>query len=370
MPGARAQQSGQGGRGACLLAAFLLCFSLLPVHAQDYTAPQRAPPTLDAWPEPNGLNSQSKVCGRTNFQGKIFGGQMAKPARWPWQASLLFRGSHICGGVLIDKNWVASAAHCFQRSRKPSDYRILLGYNNLGRPNNFSRQMTVNALIFHENYNKFYKQGSDIILIQLHKSVTYSSHILPACVPENTMNVPLDSSCWISGWGQLEEDKFLPAPFPLQEAEVLLVDDKECEEFFQTLETSPTKYKAIKEDMVCAGDISNERSICLGDSGGPLVCSLNGSWYVVGLASWSGACLEPVSSPNIFTKVSYFSDWIHNKKKETPDADPYLAPPEESAPTLVGWRSYGSDPATKPRVCVTLLSSQALLLPLIWLQIL
>ncbi|CAO2607815.1 Serine protease 40 [Lemmus lemmus] len=132
---------------------------------------------------------------------------MTSSERWPWQASLLFRGRHICGAVLIDKNWVASAAHCFQsRSQKPSEYRILLGYNQLGSPTEYSRQMTVNMLILHENYNKFYHQGNDIALIQLHKPVTYSSSIFPACVPENTTKVSGDRSCWISGWGMLRED--------------------------------------------------------------------------------------------------------------------------------------------------------------------
>lgn len=93
-----------------------------------------------------------------------------------------------------------------RRSRKPSDYRILLGYNQLGSPTKSSRQMTVNMLILHENYNKFYHQGNNIALIQLHKPVTYSSSIFPVCIPENTTKVPRDRSCWITGWGMLKED--------------------------------------------------------------------------------------------------------------------------------------------------------------------
>ncbi|CAO2607814.1 Serine protease 40 [Lemmus lemmus] len=368
MRSTRAQQLGQGWSRACLLATLVLCFSLLPLHAQDYTPPQRAPLSVDVSPQAQ-LNVVSTVCGRTNFQGRIYGGQMTSSERWPWQASLLFRGRHICGAVLIDKNWVASAAHCFQRSQKPSEYRILLGYNQLGSPTEYSRQMTVNMLILHENYNKFYHQGNDIALIQLHKPVTYSSSIFPACVPENTTKVSGDRSCWISGWGMLREDEFLPSPFPLKEAEVFLMDDKECETFFQTPEIT-IQYKTIKDDMICAGDIKKEKSICRGDSGGPLVCSLNGYWYVVGLASWTAACLEPISSPNIFTKVSYFSNWIKKKKEETPDADPFSAPAEEKAPTLVGWRIFNTGTILKPSICRSLLSSQVLLLQSIWFQIL
>ncbi|MEJ1285227.1 protein tyrosine phosphatase non-receptor type 18 [Cricetulus griseus] len=320
------QRSGQGCEG---------CASLLPLHAQDYTPPQIAPPMLDTLPTPNGPNPLSIVCGKTQFQGRIFGGETANPERWPWQASLLFRGNHICGAVLIDKNWIAGAAHCFQRgcwrsdwkpskdqsrqaagghpalqekgqgrtkrmrhvvcqlqggwaikvmvptphlkvlpsnrSQKPSDYRVLLGYHKLGSPTKYSRQMTVNAIIFHENFNKFYLQRNDIVLMQLHKPVTYSSHILPACVPENTTKVSLGSSCWISGWGMLTEDseytgagkeEFLPSPYPLQQAQVSLMDTKKCETFFQAPETNFIKYKAIKDDMLCAEDITSGKSIC------------------------------------------------------------------------------------------------------------
>jgi secreted trypsin-like serine protease len=91
---------------------------------------------------------------------------------------------------------------------------------------------------------------------------------------------------------------------------------------------------------------------------------------VVGLANWNGACLEPIHSPNIFTKVSYFSDWIKQKKANTPAADVSSAPLEEMASSLRGWGNYSAGITLKPRISTTLLSSQALLLQSIWLRIL
>ncbi|XP_028631262.1 serine protease 40-like [Grammomys surdaster] len=362
MWGSRAQQSDPDRGGACLLAALLLCFSLL--HAQDYTSSQTPPP------EPRGPILK-ELCGKTKFQGKIYGGHIAKAERWPWQASLLFRGRHVCGAVLIDKNWVASAAHCFQRSLKPSDYRILLGYTKLSNPSNYSRQMTVNKVILHEDFNKLKSQEKDIVLIQLHQPVTYSSHIFPICVPDNNTKVPPDSLCWISGWGMLSDEKFLKEPFPLQDAEVFLMEEQECEAFFQTPEMiSIIEYDVIKDDMICAGDLTNQKSVCRGDSGGPLACFLNSYWYVIGLASWNGACLEPIHSPNIFTKVSLFSDWIKKKKADMPDADPSSVPLEEVAPSLIGWDKYSAGTTLVPSIYTTMLSSQVLLLQSIWLRIL
>lgn len=57
----------------------------------------------------------STVCGRPTVTGKIFGDKNSPDQRWPWQASLLYLGRHICGATLIDAFWVISAAHCFQK---------------------------------------------------------------------------------------------------------------------------------------------------------------------------------------------------------------------------------------------------------------
>lgn len=56
--------------------------------------------------------------------------------------------------------------------------------------------------------------------------------------------------------------EFLQAPFPLLDSEVFLMNDQECEAFFQTPQISITEYDAIKDDMICAGDITNQKSTC------------------------------------------------------------------------------------------------------------
>lgn len=92
------------------------------------------------------------------------------------------------------------------RSHEPSDYKILLGYHMLQDPTEHSLQMMVYRVIIHDDFNKYYSMGSDIALLQLHRSVKFSSHVLPACLPEPNATLPPNSSCWITGWGMITEE--------------------------------------------------------------------------------------------------------------------------------------------------------------------
>uniref|UniRef100_A0A2I3HT50 Peptidase S1 domain-containing protein n=1 Tax=Nomascus leucogenys TaxID=61853 RepID=A0A2I3HT50_NOMLE len=124
--------------------------------------------------------------------------------------------------------------------------------------------MTVNKIMVHTDYNKLQCMGSDITLLQLHRHVEFSSHILPACLPEPTMWLAPDSCCWISGWGMVTEDVFLPEPFQLQEAEVSVMDNSVCGSFFQPQypgQPSSSDY-TIHEDMLCPGDLITGKAIC------------------------------------------------------------------------------------------------------------
>lgn len=49
------------------------------------------------------------------MSGRIIGGWDIGIDKAPYQVSLQFEGSHICGGALVHKRYVVTAAHCVQK---------------------------------------------------------------------------------------------------------------------------------------------------------------------------------------------------------------------------------------------------------------
>nr|XP_028691161.1 putative serine protease 47 isoform X3 [Macaca mulatta] len=260
-------------------------------------------------------NDIKQVCGKPKVVGKIYGGRDAAAGQWPWQASLLYRSSHLCGAVLIDSRWLVSTAHCFlNKSQAPENYQVLLGNTQLYHQTQHTQKMSVHQIITHPDFEKLHPFGSDIAMLQLHLPVNFTSYVVPACLPSQDMQLPMQ----------------LSPPFSLQEGKVGLIENTLCNTLYGQ-RTGQGETYAVHEEMLCVGDFSTGKSICKGDSGGPLVCYLPSAWVLVGLASWGLDCWHP-AYPSIFTRVTYFTNWIDEVMRLTPLPDPALAPHTRSPP--------------------------------------
>uniref|UniRef100_A0A663NCY6 Transmembrane serine protease 7 n=1 Tax=Athene cunicularia TaxID=194338 RepID=A0A663NCY6_ATHCN len=248
--------------------------------------------------------SDESSCGSSkssNPISRIVGGTNTEEGEWPWQVSLHFVGAAYCGASVISKEWLVSAAHCFQGSKlaDPRAWRAHLGMQTQGRAKFVS---TVRRIVVHEYYNSR-NYDYDIALLQLSKPWPDAmSHVIqPICLPPFSHKVRSGDKCWITGWGQKQEADDEGSAI-LQKAEVEIIDQTLCH----------STYGIITARMFCAGLLSGKRDGCKGDSGGPLSCQSNGDgkWFLTGIVSWGYGCGRP-NFPGVYTRVSNFAPWIH-----------------------------------------------------------
>ncbi|KAM3916903.1 serine protease 27-like [Leptodactylus fuscus] len=248
-------------------------------------------------------------CGNPVISNRIVGGTNASEGAWPWQVSLQYGGYHICGGSLISKQWVLSAAHCFNNSKNPYNYTVLLGANQLEIPSPHQLVTGVKRIIVNSLYNGVATPG-DIALIGLSSPITYTQYIRPVCVPTQSMNFSTGTNCWVTGWGNIEYNVILPYPRTLQQVMVPIISNSDCNLMYYV------NYSVnVPTDQICAGYQAGQKGSCQGDSGGPLVCNINGTWYQAGIVSWGAGCALP-GLPGVYTYVPDYYNWISTNEAD------------------------------------------------------
>lgn len=279
-------------------------------------------------------------------QARVTGGSSAVPGQWPWQVSIVFDGTHVCGGSLVSDKWVLSAAHCFPREHKKEMYEVKLGAHQLDSFTPEAEVRTVAQVIVHPSYQQEGSQG-DIALLQLSSPVSFSRYIRPICLPAANASFPNGLQCTVTGWGHVASSVSLQAPRPLQQLEVPLISRETCNCLYN-INAKPGEPHSIQQDMVCAGYVKGGKDACQGDSGGPLSCPVGGLWYLAGVVSWGDACGAP-NRPGVYTLTSSYASWIHHLAAEVQPR--VVGQTQESQPDISLCSSrlaFGSAPAQGP----------------------
>ncbi|XP_003460935.2 neutrophil elastase isoform X2 [Cavia porcellus] len=216
----------------------------------------------------------------------IVGGRPARPHSRPYMVSLQRRGGHFCGGTLIARDFVMSAAHCVNGLNFRS-VQVVLGAHDLRRRER-TRQTFGVERIFENGFDPTLLLN-DIVILQLNGSAKMNTNVQVARLPAQGQGVRNGTRCLAMGWGRLGTNQ--PVPSVLQELNVTVV-------------TSQCRRRV----NVCTLVPWRRAGICFGDSGGPLVC--NG--LVQGIDSFIRGGCGSGYFPDAFAPVAEYIDWINS----------------------------------------------------------
>uniref|UniRef100_A0A8C8SB09 Peptidase S1 domain-containing protein n=1 Tax=Pelusios castaneus TaxID=367368 RepID=A0A8C8SB09_9SAUR len=221
---------------------------------------------------------------------KIVGGYTCTKNSLPYQVSLNI-GYHFCGGSLINRQWVASAAHCYK-----SSLQVRLGEHDLSVREGTEQFISSAKVIRHPNYSSR-TLDNDIMLIKLASAATLNSYV--NTVPLPTSCVATGTQCLISGWGNtLSSGSKSNYPDLLQCLKAPVLSSSQCSNAYPG---------QITNNMLCIGYLEGGKDSCQGDSGGPVVC--NGQ--LQGIVSWGIGCAQK-GYPGVYTKVCNYVSWLQS----------------------------------------------------------
>nr|AUI10838.1 putative PQM protease precursor [Amaurobius ferox] len=253
-------------------------------------------------------------CGKKLLpKGRIVGGKTAGHGDYPWMVSMQEKNKkgtfdHVCGGSIINENWIVTAAHCFDQPLDVKNYKAYVGLHSILKTNEPTVQKHEIAQVFiHEDY-KADGNANDIALVKTVLAININGsngYVNGICLPKGVTNP--SGNATVIGWGRLYSGG--PMPDKLQQVTVPIVAWADCKAIYENV-NSEYDY-LVTPATLCAG--GKGKDSCENDSGGPLFqTDKNGVSTLIGTVANGAECAYK-HYPGMYMKVSAFTGWMGRK---------------------------------------------------------
>ena len=249
---------------------------------------------------------------------RIVGGTEAREGQWPSMVVLFrktgdTRAEQGCGGSVIDRRWVVSAAHCFGETES-DPRRIATSYfavENTVDLQRGGRRLAVSRIIVHPDYTRDPNGPSDVALLELTDDAHSPRQALAAGPRASAFLQPAAIATAV-GFGGTKAVSVNEISSPnyaalqqfstrLLQVDVPIVAPEKCKGTYPKLHA---------DGQFCAGYDEGGKDSCQGDSGGPIYMHDKVRRFVqIGIVSYGKGCAQP-NAWGVYTYVGYFRDWI------------------------------------------------------------